>query len=795
MKKPKISLDKDKLQAFFLNHVEKIILAVVVGLMLLLIWRGFSLPHLDDKMSPQGLVSESETTRQYVEDPERWNEVKLDRLVPIEVERKVQEVLKKTDPLAYLLPSPLNRPDFPKLSPRQDPELFPPINLVVRPVFGPLASYLKPTEVNYVDPLYPSTGDEDDPLKRQAAKKKRDLEAKKKAEALAGEYSADGAMPGAGGRTKAKRGRGNAGGEYSGDEGGATPRGRRSAGSAMSEDSGYGSAGGYGGMAGYGQLGEGGLTAGGLYPQAEMHGYIPQQPDQTIARNVASVTLMALVPIQKQTEEFDEKFTEALDYDPRRDIPLYLDYRVQRADVTALDPNDPIDEALWKPLDSPKKVLTDVLGDQQNPNAPTVGLYAGVPLDVVDPTYLDYEGGLTHPAPPYLQRDIWDLLTHPEVPLATFNLYGDSTAPGAGATPATAPGAEDAPSLPANFMPGRASAGGEDGGYGMAGGMRGGYGMAGGSAMGGGMAGGYMPRPGGYGGMRGSDEGSADSGYGGGYGSAAMSLTPPKFKLIRYTDFTVQRGKKYRYRVALFVHDPNHPMFGFVPPSMAGLHGDVQKRVKEQDAKDVNNPKDPNTGMPRKTSWRFTAWSEPSPIAELPAPARVFAVKVKPKAPTKIKGVEVSMAETEAEALAVVFDPSKVADIPAANTKVARGAVLNFSQDKLKVIHPVTKEVVEFTTKYDVATNALVADLMGGETIKAINPSASAQPLTALGELLVVDSNGNLHVQNEAEDVENYRRYAVPDPPKTSQAANPEGGTPLPGGTPQRGRRGAQGDF
>src|SRR5687768_15882779 len=110
MKKPKISLDKDKLQAFVLNHVEKMLLVVIVGLMFLLVWRGFSLPHLDDKMTPQGLVGEAETTRQYVEDAERWNEVKVERVFPIEVERKVLEVLKKTDPLAYLLPNTLNRP-------------------------------------------------------------------------------------------------------------------------------------------------------------------------------------------------------------------------------------------------------------------------------------------------------------------------------------------------------------------------------------------------------------------------------------------------------------------------------------------------------------------------------------------------------------------------------------------------------------------------------------------------------------------------------------------------------------
>ena len=36
MKKPKISLDKDKLQQFFLLHIEKMLLIIVVGLMLLL---------------------------------------------------------------------------------------------------------------------------------------------------------------------------------------------------------------------------------------------------------------------------------------------------------------------------------------------------------------------------------------------------------------------------------------------------------------------------------------------------------------------------------------------------------------------------------------------------------------------------------------------------------------------------------------------------------------------------------------------------------------------------------------
>src|SRR6185369_13503893 len=142
-------------------------------------------------------------------------------------------------------------------------------------------------------------------------------------------------------------------------------------------------------------------------------GYQPQNAEQTIARNVASVTIMAVVPIQKQTEEYEKKLANSLDYEPRRDAPLYLEFRVQRADVTDLDPATEADKLTWQPLPSPPKALAELFGDERTG---TPGLYAGVPVEVSDPTYLSEV--LTHPAPPYLQRDLWALLTHPDVPLA-----------------------------------------------------------------------------------------------------------------------------------------------------------------------------------------------------------------------------------------------------------------------------------------------------------------------------------------------------------------------------------------
>src|SRR6478672_11133350 len=178
MKKPKISLDKDKLQQFFLLHIEKILLGIIICLMLLVVWRGYSLPAFKE-LTPQALVDKSNNAKQYIDNPTRWDEIKEPRLIkaPLNVVEGVLKVQKPSDPLAYMLVNTWSRPDFPKLSPREDPELFAPQHLIVRPVMGVLASYPK-TEEELNDPLLQQMGDEDmkklrDKMKREEAKKKK----------------------------------------------------------------------------------------------------------------------------------------------------------------------------------------------------------------------------------------------------------------------------------------------------------------------------------------------------------------------------------------------------------------------------------------------------------------------------------------------------------------------------------------------------------------------------------------------------------------------------------------------
>jgi hypothetical protein len=46
----------------------------------------------------------------------------------------------------------------------------------------------------------------------------------------------------------------------------------------------------------------------------------------------------------------------------------------------------------------------------------------------------------------------------------------------------------------------------------------------------------------------------------------------------------------------------------------------------------------------------------------------------------------------------------------------------------------------------------------------------------APGEILFFDGAGNLRVQNEADDIEGYRRYFVAEAPELPAAASPMGG-------------------
>jgi hypothetical protein len=60
----------------------------------------------------------------------------------------------------------------------------------------------------------------------------------------------------------------------------------------------------------------------------------------------------------------------------------------------------------------------------------------------------------------------------------------------------------------------------------------------------------------------------------------------------------------------------------------------------------------------------------------------------------------------------------------------------------------------------------------GGEVVPPVDKK-NDKPLKSPGELLVFDAEGNLHVQNETDDIEAYRRYTIPKPQMMDPATDP----------------------
>ena len=786
MKMPRMKFDTEKLQLFLFHHVEKLVLGLVVCVMAFLIWQGFRLEGLDKSKTPQGLSQKSEEMLAFIDTPTRWNEVGRDRIaqVPMTVAQMVDIAQKRTDALAYSLPVSINRPSFPKHNPRTDPELLPPEHVIVVPFIGPLAVLAKQTDV---DPLFELPAADLEPpvvIKPKKAKPKKGYGPGE--DPMYG--SPDGGygpgMPGPGGAKK-KKGRNNRYG----------PSDATAGIDAYSPQPGYGSGYGYGDAS---MVGPDSL----IYPESVNEGFMLQNAEITIAKPAYAMTIMAVVPILKQIEKFEKALADSLDFDSSRDFPQYLKFEVQRADVTA-DPTGAIDWTKAVLID-PIKVQVQQLGRPERPELNLMPEWAGIVPEVVDMNYLDAK--LTHPAPPLLKRDLWPFLTHPDVPLATATQMGvGEYGPGMPGAPGTVPSDEASelfglpgaagaqPGMPGG-MPGmQGMRGSADGGYGgYRGGGEAGYGMGRGSAMAG---------MGGYGGGGGyGRSGYSESGYGQGYGQPGTTYTPPKYKLIRMTDTRVEPYHKYSYRVRVWLHDPNHPAttLGFIAPSLASLDDQVKKRIKAVDD-------EVKAGRKKlfEASVVMTDWSASSAPAELPPLDRFYAISMTaPKERELLKGKPlVPDDQTKAETLVVKFDGRKVVDVSAEQT-VARGTVLNLIPDPkadpaldpkvvvLKVIHPVTKGIVELP-KYGFVTGAVVADIQGGEMIGPPLDKNNPNTLQAPCEMLVIDAAGRLRVLNEVDDIEGIHRFGFRKPPPmptTAPGSEYPGGEYDPLGNPDGGR-------
>jgi len=262
----------------------------------------------------------------------------------------------------------------------------------------------------------------------------------------------------------------------------------------------------------------------------------------------------------------------------------------------------------------------------------------------------------------------------------------------------------------------------------------------------------------------------------GGYGVAEKLV---KYKLVRFVDQTVEAGRKYRYRVKVFVEDPNYPSDSYAAPNLAGLDPAAQARVRDLEAKDAKSGK--------KTTFLQSPYSPASDVVTLPPAEWFYAGKVEPESmgPLDVgKKYPNFTRPYSGTALVVVQDDKKAVDVPA-KWEIYKGSAINFTLPvagqttstaggEVVVIHPAIGEKRKID-KYTFQTNAVVADMRGGEDIPLVTGTHTTA-LKAPGEIMFVDSAGNMHVRDEVDDIEYFHRFIEQEPADPKKKNDDKGG-------------------
>ncbi|PQO35463.1 hypothetical protein [Blastopirellula marina] len=588
---------------------------------------------------------------------------------------------------------------------------------------------------------------------------------------------------------------------------------------AMMEPGGYGPPGGYGGEGYLGGMEYGGP---GGRQQKDMPPVMSPEQQKRFgpARATAGtriegrhfVVLTALVPLEKQWDEYDAALLDAAGYNEQRDVPKYIGFGVRRRQL--------LPDGTWSEYKDlvPQMAFADAMK------------WAFRPEEVVSPEYV--HPLLTFPIAPMLLVDPADYARHSEVPkwIPTMQggMMGEGAYPGMGMGMTSygtgmegAEGAMPAAKMPeftadSVFMPGLM--GGQNG-MGMGMGMEGGMGMMPGMGMGmegaypgpggSGMIGGRPGRRGGRGGMNGGMPGGMPGGmYEGGGGMMGGAAGYSKEKMFRFYDTTVKPNTEYQYQVNLWLEDPNNPALpqgmanqggggpgmgagqGLAPSSVT-LSREVLSRIalKKQEA-----GKDPV--KLRKASRLETEYSQPSPVVKTTLESSVIAGGV--RAGREQRSADdrlLNSRDAQATVLGVTWDEAE-GTLSSKKMTVERGDSVNTVED-MWVLNPGTL-MFDKKEDYDLHTNSVVLDIRGGEGLPGrYRDPAENEALVSLGEILVMDEKGNIKIHKELKDRKDFSLFdfTPPEVKKTSGSggdepygAYGEGPPDMEGGSRRRGR-------
>ncbi len=190
--------------------------------------------------------------------------------------------------------------------------------------------------------------------------------------------------------------------------------------------------------------------------------------------------------------------------------------------------------------------------------------------------------------------------------------------------------------------------------------------------------------------------------------------TMPPYKLVRVFDFTVEPGKQYRYKIQLYMYNPN---YGVEPRFLV-------------------NPDS------RDNQYRPTDWSESSETVRVPDDVQVLAAGVVPATE--------ELPEERVDIIANLLDIA-AGMAPSVRLQLRRGAVVGGRANGLE-IDSANKSLVEHVD-LPVTTDITLLDFGGGGNLAA--------GVDAPTKMLVLDSNGNLTVKNSADDAAGIAEFAT----------------------------------
>jgi hypothetical protein len=240
-------------------------------------------------------------------------------------------------------------------------------------------------------------------------------------------------------------------------------------------------------------------------------------------------------------------------------------------------------------------------------------------------------------------------------------------------------------------------------------------------------------------------------GRGGMMGASAMPRVSDW--LLRFIDFTVEPGKKYKYQVRLVLQDPNRNA------AQETLDSAVLARLKDDKA--------------AKRSYRLSAWSKPSRTVSIPLAGTVRVASADPASERS------TTSEPDVTLLVESFDvDEKKMPIQAAlESDFGRGDVANMTKDV-----EVAVEEGRFAEKkkgFKFRTGITVVDIRGGERL--------SRDVETEARVLLMGPAGQLFVQKETDDAQAVERHRAIFEESDANAPGFRGGYPGRGGYQGRG--------